>query len=659
MGREQGISDPSGSDLLDIVRDRAWPLRQRCTQLQISHGPGAPAPLISTGINDAAPFPSLQVPKDQQAARPVAPAQEALRRSILEASADCILLLDPQGRLLFMNEAGRRDLGIADLSILYGKPWPDMWPVAGRADASKAVSQAASGYVARFTSRCPSAQGAVRWWDVVVSPSPGADGKAESLICIARDVTHQKFAADQVRWAADHDPLTMLPNRSLFQQYLDHKIHRADAAGSSFALLLLDLDEFKLVNDTLGHDTGDALLCVFASRIRDGTRSDDFVARLGGDEFAIILGGIATSQQLNSATDAIFKKLTAPAVHEGRLLACRASIGAGIYPETGRNKSELMKNADIALYAAKEAGRGVSRLFEPSMRAEMQRRNSMLSLAKDAIARDWIQPFYQPKIDFRTGALTGFEALLRWEHPSEGIQTPDSIEAAFRDPVLAAAISDRIIDRVLKDMRQWLDQGIEFGHVAVNAAAAEFRRGDFAERVLERLHTASIPTHCFQLEVTESVFLGRGAEYVERALKGLSAAGVKIALDDFGTGYASLSHLKQFPVDIIKIDRSFVRDLHDDAGDEAIVRAVIGLGKSLNIKVVAEGIETPAQSAYLRKYDCDYGQGFLFSAAKPPSEIPALVKILRAKSERLAVTSRVADSLRPSVRPSARREIIG
>jgi EAL domain-containing protein (putative c-di-GMP-specific phosphodiesterase class I) len=264
-------------------------------------------------------------------------------------------------------------------------------------------------------------------------------------------------------------------------------------------------------------------------------------------------------------------------------------------------------------------------IYNADMRQEMQRRMAMVQLARNAIADDRVIAYYQPKLDLQNGTVEGFEALLRWRMPNGRIGEPALLEAAFEDLEVAAAISDRMIDRVIADMRGWLDRGIAFKHVAVNASAAEFRRDNFAERVLEQLARAEIPTRCFQIEVTETVFLGRGAEYVHRALALLNAQGVKIALDDFGTGYASLRHLKTFPVDIIKIDKSFVRDMDLDPGDEAIVRAVINLGKSLGIHVVAEGIEQNAQAERLVRLGCDFGQGFLFSKAVGAKRVPALV----------------------------------
>jgi diguanylate cyclase (GGDEF)-like protein len=445
-------------------------------------------------------------------------------------------------------------------------------------------------------------------------------------------VTHQKQSEERVRWIANHDPLTGLPNRLLFQERLDY-ITGDDTVDSGFALLLLDVDDFKRVNDTLGHDAGDSLLCAFAERLRAATRADDFVARLGGDEFAVILNGVTRPEDVRSAGDAILAELRQPHIHAGRILDCNASIGASLYPAHGTGRTELLKHSDIALYVAKASWRGNLRIFDAGMRSEMQTRLSMLGIAREALREDLIVPFYQPKIDLRTGEVAGFEALLRWRHQNRGIQSPDSIAAAFEDLSTAAAISDRMVEKVIADMRRWLDEGIAFGHVAVNSAAAEFRKGDFAESLLERLHKGGIPPERLQLEVTETVFLGRGADYVERALKTLSNAGVQIALDDFGTGYASLSHLKQFPVDVLKIDRSFIADLGQDPDAAAIIRAVINLGHSLDIEVVGEGIETPEQAQRLTNKGCHFGQGHLYSPAVCAADVPGIVsRFTRARA---------------------------
>ena len=455
---------------------------------------------------------------------------------------------------------------------------------------------------------------------------------SQRIIITGRDVTDEKTAEQRVRWSASHDPLTRLANRALFQEKLDQAISRARQRGEMVGVLMLDLDHFKQVNDSLGHDVGDALLKMFAERLRSVVRQRDTVARLGGDEFAIVVPRLRDKGALLRLSRSIQERMRAPFVHGGRVVDCRVSSGASMFPDHARSLKEILKCADTALYAAKAAGRATVTLYEPHMREDLRRRVSMLQLARDAIHDDRVVPYYQPKFDLQNGGVDGFEALLRWRNSKGRICPPGALEAAFEDLEVAAAISDRMIDRVIADMRCWLDRGVAFRHVAVNAAAAEFRRDNFAERLLESLRRADIPTRCFQLEVTETVFLGRGAEYVHRALALLNTQGVKIALDDFGTGYASLRHLKQFPVDIIKIDQSFVRDMEIDPGDEAIVRAVINLGKSLNIHVVAEGIESPAQAERLQRLGCDFGQGFLFSKAVAASRVPTLAGQLRERA---------------------------
>ena len=467
--------------------------------------------------------------------------------------------------------------------------------------------------------------GAERWITMNGWRTHRADSQLRRIIMTVRDVTQEKTAEERVRWSASHDPLTQLANRALFQEKLDIAIERAGESGHAVGLLLLDMDNFKQINDTLGHDAGDMLLKMFAERLRSVVRQGDTVSRFGGDEFAVVLPELDGEHTLLQVSRAIQQRLREPFVHAGRILDCRASVGASLFPEHGGTPEELLKNADMALYAAKGAGRGVVTMFEPYMRDYVERRHNMVHLARNAVAEDRIVPYYQPKLELDGRSLAGFEALLRWRTPGGRIGSPASIEAAFEDSDVAAQISDRMVDRVIADMRRWLDRGIEFHHVAVNASAAEFRRDNFAERVIEQMQRAQIPTSRFQLEVTETVFLGRGAEYVHRALALLNMRGVKIALDDFGTGYASLRHLKQFPVDIIKIDQSFVRDMAVDPGDEAIIRAVINLGRSLGIKIVAEGIETEDQARRLVELDCDFGQGFLFSRAVPASRVPALV----------------------------------
>ncbi len=392
-------------------------------------------------------------------------------------------------------------------------------------------------------------------------------------------------------------------------------------------LLLFDLDRLKQINDTLGHDAGDFLLRTFIDRLNRLRREGDTLARLGGDEFALIMPGLTSKTQMLDLAQAVLAGMNDRLEFGGRPLECRASIGASLYPDDGHDAASLQRNADVALYRAKAQGRCRLVVFEPEMRSELQLVSSMLEMARQALATNSIIPHYQPKIEMDTGRLTGFEALLRWQHPRRGIQGPGHIAAAFEDMDLAEALSVRMFKLVAQQMRAWLDAGYEFGHVAINASAVEFRRDNFAERVLAQLQEAGVPPHYLELEVTESVLMGHQADRVDRILRTLSSAGVSIALDDFGTGFASLSHLKRFPVDTIKIDRSFVRDLEYNAYGGAIIRAVISLGRSLGMTVVAEGIETDAQVQFLINHQCDTGQGYFFGR---PAEAAAVEPLLAA-----------------------------
>jgi len=558
-------------------------------------------------------------------------AAEALRQSetfskgIVEASADCIKLLDPDGTLRFMNESGLRTLEVDDPGRIYGKNWVDLWPPEARPKVEIALALARAGKPGRFDAGCPTATGKRRWWDVVVTPLAGEQGRTAQLLSISRDITEQRDHAERIRWAANHDALTQLPNRLYFQEALERMLCDAAVTGRKIGLMVLDIDDFKQVNDALGHDAGDALLRAIAQRLTTILRGQEFAVRLGGDEFAIVVPGPGAQRDLAQVGEAVLACLDEPVVHCGCVIDCRMSIGAAIYPNDGDDAEMLLKNADTALYAAKIERRGRTLLFQPDMRSEMDRRTAMLVRARNAFANHDILPHYQPKISLRTGAICGFEALLRWRDQDGTIRLPGAIEAAFEDLEVAQALSERMQDLVIADMRRWLDEGVDFGHVALNAAAAEFRRNDFAERLLEKLHAGNVPTRHLELEVTETVFLGRGADNVGRALKLLSKHGIHIALDDFGTGYASLSHLKDFPVDVIKIDRSFISQLSEDRSDNAIVLALLNLGESLRIQIVAEGIETKAQAEFLRNHGCDLGQGYLFSKAVDAALVPTML----------------------------------
>ncbi|MCS0493519.1 EAL domain-containing protein [Ancylobacter sp. MQZ15Z-1] len=456
---------------------------------------------------------------------------------------------------------------------------------------------------------------------------------------ILQDITEQKEAEQRMWHMANHDALTGLPNRGLMRDKLDAALRRARRSGKHVGVLLADLDQFKDVNDTLGHDAGDALLIEAARRLSNCVREVDTVARLGGDEFIILLTGIDGPQEGMVAAQRILAALSSPFVYRRTALSCRASIGVTMAPAHGTDPSTLLKNADIALYRAKAAGRGVAVEYDPQMQQATESRIQLSARVRLALENGEFLPYYQPKVCLNTGAIVGFEALLRWRHPRKGLLGPQEFGQVFEDADLSVAIGERLLALTTRDMASWMELGCSFGHVALNVSSPEFARGELPERILSALDSAGVPPERLVVEVTETVFLGRTAQTVRQSLQALHQAGVFIALDDFGTGYASLSHLKQFPVDRIKIDRSFVHDIEHDIDDAAIVRAVINLGQSLGIETVAEGVETPAQAAYLRSNGCDFAQGFLYSKALPAARVPGLLKGWNAKEVALQASA--------------------
>lgn len=465
--------------------------------------------------------------------------------------------------------------------------------------------------------------GAERWMRTAGWRMHASSGRLTRVLVTIRDVTEEHTVEERIRWTAKHDALTGIANRAYFTEQVDGAISRA-GNGDEFALILLDVDHLKEINDTVGHDAGDVLLRTLASRLPPAFGPRAVVGRLGGDEFAVLLHGQTTGDLVKNATAAL-QSLAAPFEHDGQTFDMQATAGACTFPAHGSSAADLMKAADIALYVGKATGRGFLSVFQPAMRGALQRKVSMLNVARLAVRDDLVVPFYQPKIGLADGKIVGFEALLRWRHDCLGVQGPETIMAAFDDMNVAVALSDRMLDRIAGDLRGWLDRGLDPGRVAINLSPAEFRHDKVVDRVLEPFARAGIPFDRIEVEITETVLLGRDTEKVARDLAAFHRAGATIALDDFGTGYASLTHLKAFPVDVIKIDKSFVDSLCEGSDDAAIVEAVIGLAHRLKMKVVAEGVETEEQAKFLHDQGCSFAQGFLFGRPGPAHLVEALL----------------------------------
>jgi len=466
--------------------------------------------------------------------------------------------------------------------------------------------------------------GAVRWIASERHAMHDSEGAVIRVVVTNLDVTDTKAEHDRVVWTATHDSVTGLPNRAYFRTELEAALATATAQDGVVSLLLIDLDRFKHINDLLGHQAGDDALSVFAGRVAAVMPGMATLARLGGDEFAAILPGVDIAAAAAIA-QRLLSRLKSPFSVSERDIDLHASIGISAFPQHGKGPSQLIHSADLALYAAKKAGGARARTFAPELRHERQRQLSMLRHARTVLDNDWIEPFYQPKIALATGRVAGFEALLRWRHPRVGLQLPRTIAYAFDDINTAGLLGGTMAEAVLSDIRRWMDRDIAIGKIAMNASAAELRDPAYAERLLGRLDRHCIPPAMIELEITETAFLDDRACNVIVMLSTLRAAGMTVALDDFGTGFSSLSHIRDFPVDTIKIDSSFVAGIDTSPRDRAITEAVLALGSALGMTTVAEGVETQAQADFLVAHGCQLGQGFLFAPAIEAATVEDLV----------------------------------
>lgn len=436
---------------------------------------------------------------------------------------------------------------------------------------------------------------------------------------LLREIEERRRAQAKLHHQAQFDSLTDLPNRMLAMDRLSQAMLAAQRNDNHVVLIFLDLDDFKKVNDTLGHASGDALLVQAARRLRSAVRAEDTVARHGGDEFLVILNGLKSPEDAEAIAEKIVRAF-APSFEIGESeVVVSPSMGLAVYPEDGADASTLLRNADMAMYEAKEAGRNTFRYFNQQVHDSSVRRLAIERRLRIAVQREEFELHYQPLIATATGCLIGAEALLRWKHPEEGLIGPDHFISVAEHTGLIVDIGDWVLRTACRQLRAWRDQGWKHIRVAINVSPRQFRGEHVLTSVRDCLAAHGLPATCLQIEVTEGLLI-RNQPEVRETLVALSGLGVKLAMDDFGTGYSSLSYLKRFPFDALKIDRGFVRDLASDPDDRALVTATIRMGKGLGLSVVAEGVETPEQLLFLQQQDCDVVQGFIFSKPLPPEE---------------------------------------
>ena len=440
-----------------------------------------------------------------------------------------------------------------------------------------------------------------------------------------RDITERKTIERQLQQMAFHDALTGLPNRPLVTNRLEQALARAERTLGKVAILFIDLDNFKLINDTLGHGTGDELLVSLAARLRACVRPQDTVARLGGDEFIVLLESVLSSNEASEVAERIAETLRPPFVLGDLEVVVTASIGAAVSAR-GDRAENVLRNADLALHEAKSAGKSRSALFDASMERDAVNRLELQADLRRALERNQLRLMYQPIVSLADGRVTGVEALLRWHHPTRGVVSPTEFIPIAEETGLIVPIGHWVLEEACRQTRAWQ---LQFGArtaptVSVNLSARQFQRPELFANIKQVLRETGLDPRCLTVEITESALM-QDALATSTTLEVLKDLGVQIAIDDFGTGYSSLSYLKRFPVDILKIDQSFVDGLGQDPQDTAIVQSIVALAKTLCLRVTGEGIETSSQRAHLLEMGCEFGQGYLFAHPLPPEKLALLL----------------------------------
>lgn len=463
----------------------------------------------------------------------------------------------------------------------------------------------------------------VIWTESKINPIMDEEGNVTKLLLVTRDVTDRKQSEETIHHLAYHDALTDLPNRRMYVQQLSKEMMQAKRFQSNLAVLFLDLDRFKDVNDSFGHDVGDMLLIEASKRLQACLKPGDVVARLGGDEFTIMQNQLQDRNEATALAEQIMNQLQRPFELDGHVFNVSCSIGIALYPQDGDNPEDLLKRADTALYTVKSRGKNGYDFFDPTMEAKSLERILMENEMRKAIEQEQFQIYYQPKIDIATSAMTGMEALVRWVHPELGIIPPNRFIPIAEETGMILALGEWILKQACKQNKIWHDQGYTL-KVSVNLSARQIYQKDLVEMIKDILRETNLSPDWLELEITESIFVKM--EEATAVLQQIRDIGIQISIDDFGTGYSSFSYIKSLPVDTIKIDASFIRDIHHNQESQAIVKAIVTIAQSLNMNVIAEGIELDDQVAALKENGCDHGQGYLFSKPLPTDDFDQFLR---------------------------------
>jgi len=546
--------------------------------------------------------------------------QEEKFRSIFEGSHDAIMLLADDG-YFDCNQRTLEIFGLRDKAEFLTRHSYEFSPPVqpdgqdSRTAANDKITRARQHGATRFEWMHQRKSGETFPADVLLSAF--THGGKQVLQATVRDITEQKAAQRQVEFLAYHDALTGLPNRVLARDHFQLARSYADREQTKMALVFLDLDNFKIINDSLGHVVGDALLRAVAERLKLCVRDTDTLSRLGGDEFLIVLGGLDDLDTTAHVAVKILTQLAQNILVEGHELSTSLSMGIAVYPDDGRDYDTLLKKADTAMYQSKEAGRNTYRFYTEQMNVDAMEHLQIRNNLRKALERAEFVLHYQPQLDLNTLKVIGAEALIRWNHPEFGMVLPGRFIPVAEDSGLIVEIGDWVLREACRQAMAWRQEGLPELVIAVNLSAMQFKRGDLEQSIIRALSESGLTPPLLELELTESILI-QDTERVLAMVQRLKALGVKLSIDDFGTGYSSLSYLKSFAVDKLKIDQSFVRDMADDPSDATIVRTIIQMAKSLNLKTVAEGVETARHAELLRLQRCDEVQGYHFAKPMPP-----------------------------------------
>lgn len=557
--------------------------------------------------------------------------QEKERAQVtLNCIADGVICTDFEGNVSFLNPVAERMTGFT-LEEAIGRPMGESFRIMDAITRETAPNPMALAVEQNKVGALPAncilinRDGHEIFIEDSVAPIHDRFGLVQGSVLVFRDVTMARALAARVAHLAEHDHLTGLPNRLLFNDRLDQAIARAHRNSGLLAVLFLDLDGFKHINDSLGHSVGDKLLQSVARQLLECVRAPDTVSRQGGDEFIILLQEVTHAEDAEIAARRILKALAESHFIEEHDLHITASIGVSVYPGDGLDTETLIKNADTAMYQAKAHGRHNYKFFKTEMNTRAVNRQSIEEDLRRAIKRHELSLHYQPKINFVTGAITGAEALLRWKHPKRGMVPPAQFIPVAEDSGMMLALGAWVLRQACKQAQAWADAGLPLIDIAINISAIQLRSGDFLEELFAILKETRFDPLRLELEVTESALM-RNHEFAGPLLTILRKRGVRVSVDDFGTGYSSLSYLQQFSLDAIKIDQSFVRRITSFPKDTMLVRAIISLGRSLKLRVIAEGVETAEELAFLKAQECDEAQGHYFSRAVSAKQFVKLLQ---------------------------------